>query len=262
MEIKAFFFDIDGTFYDHVTNQVLPQTLSAIDALKKQGYKVALCSGRTIEMAYQLHMIELYPWDGYVGGAGVSVYDKQMKPIYENFFSHNQVKEIFDLGKKYNVCIHSHGYYDFMSMALNEYSKQTFDEFHCEVPEVRNWNGEQLVALSAYEKKGYDWSSFSHIEGTELQFPNDTCVDFMKLDANKGLGIEKLMQYWGFDKHAYVAFGDSTNDIEMLQNAHIGIAMGNAKEDLKAHADMIIGPSNEPSIYETLVSLKFINKAL
>lgn len=46
MNIKAVFFDIDGTFYDHTTNRVLPSTKEAVRKLKEQGIKVALCSGR------------------------------------------------------------------------------------------------------------------------------------------------------------------------------------------------------------------------
>ena len=42
MEIKAVFFDIDGTFFDHHSNQVLPETMDAIRHLKANGYKLAL----------------------------------------------------------------------------------------------------------------------------------------------------------------------------------------------------------------------------
>ena len=45
MNIKAVFFDIDGTFYDHTTNRVLPSTKEAVRKLKEQGIKIALCSG-------------------------------------------------------------------------------------------------------------------------------------------------------------------------------------------------------------------------
>ena len=39
MNIKAVFFDIDGTFYDHTTNRVLPSTKEAVRKLKEQGIK-------------------------------------------------------------------------------------------------------------------------------------------------------------------------------------------------------------------------------
>ena len=39
MNIKAVFFDIDGTFYDHTTNRVLPSTKEAVRKLKEQGIR-------------------------------------------------------------------------------------------------------------------------------------------------------------------------------------------------------------------------------
>lgn len=51
VKCKAVFFDIDGTFYDHVTNQILPSSIQAVKELKEKGYKVALCSGRPLRMA-------------------------------------------------------------------------------------------------------------------------------------------------------------------------------------------------------------------
>ena len=42
MKINAVFFDIDGTFFDHVSGMVLPETLTAVKKLRENGYKVCL----------------------------------------------------------------------------------------------------------------------------------------------------------------------------------------------------------------------------
>ena len=39
-KIKAIFLDIDGTFFDHVTNQILPSSMEAIQKAKENGYKL------------------------------------------------------------------------------------------------------------------------------------------------------------------------------------------------------------------------------
>ena len=56
MNIKAVFFDIDGTFYDHTTNRVLPSTKEAVRKLKEQGIKVALCSGRPLHGSLTVYL--------------------------------------------------------------------------------------------------------------------------------------------------------------------------------------------------------------
>ncbi len=258
MKIKAVFFDIDGTFFDHHRGCVLPESVEAVTRLKQNGYKVALCSGRAKELAEQLGVLQMFAWDGYVGGAGCSVYDESGKLIQESYFTEEQCQKLFDLGKQYHVCIHSHGKYDFMTMPANEYSLKVFHDFHCNVPMVREWRHEPLIALSAYEKKGYDWSPFENIEGLEVQHPCDTCVDFLRSDVNKATGIHVLMDYWGFAPNEYMAFGDSMNDKEMLLEAACGIAMGSANERLKPYADKVIGSSSEPTIDQTLKEMKLI----
>ena len=67
MNIKAVFFDIDGTFYDHTTNRVLPSTKEAVRKLKEQGIKIALCSGRPLQLAAELPVFDEF--------CGIPIYD-------------------------------------------------------------------------------------------------------------------------------------------------------------------------------------------
>ena len=55
-----------------------------------------------------------------------------------------------------------------------------------------------------------------------------------------------------------MAFGDSMNDCEMLQEAAVGVAMGNAMDALKPYADHICGSSDTPAIYNTLTAYGLI----
>ena len=57
---------------------------------------------------------------------------------------------------------------------------------------------------------------------------------------------------------SYIAFGDSLNDVEMLTHAAIGIAMGNAHEDVKAIADYVTTRVSEDGILQALTSLHFL----
>lgn len=52
--------------------------------------------------------------------------------------------------------------------------------------------------------------------------------------------------------HDMMAFGDGENDIEMLQAAGIGIAMGNAMAEVKAAADEVTGSNNDEGIADAL----------
>ena len=67
--------------------------------------------------------------------------------------------------------------------------------------------------------------------------------------GGKGIGIEKMLAYYGLDKAEALAFGDGNNDREMLQAVGTGVAMENGSPELKALADEICGPVYEDGIY-------------
>jgi len=61
----------------------------------------------------------------------------------------------------------------------------------------------------------------------------------MHKDATKSKAIMALAQHWGIAQNEIIAFGDDVNDIDLLSYAGIGIAMGNAVEEVKAISDFV-----------------------
>ena len=64
-------------------------------------------------------------------------------------------------------------------------------------------------------------------------------TDIVSFDNSKARGMEAICHHYGIRQEETIAFGDGANDIEMLDWANIGIAMGNADEKVKKHADLI-----------------------
>ena len=69
-------------------------------------------------------------------------------------------------------------------------------------------------------------------------------VDMMPKGIDKSAAIEQILVANGVGFEALIAFGDAHNDLQMIRKAGIGIAMGNAMETIKQHADQIT-ESNE-----------------
>lgn len=258
MDIKAVFLDIDGTWYDHKTNQIFKENIEAVKKLQKNGIKVALCSGRPKEMAADLHVFEDVKWDGYIGVSGGVVHDENLKIIYRNTYTQEQLKEIFRIAEENNFCLFSFGEYEFMTKELNEISQRFIDQYHLNTPEVRTWNGENLTYISALGRGLKELQVFEGIEGIRFTASTTYVIDFIKENVSKAEAIDYLMNYWNIKGCDYIAFGDSINDIPMMQKATIGIAMGNAEEETKQAADMVIGSASTPAIAETLKKLNLI----
>ena len=68
------------------------------------------------------------------------------------------------------------------------------------------------------------------------------------LKATKGNALTWCAKHFGFDMSELVAFGDSLNDVSMLAAAGTGIAMGNAREDVKAMGFPICGRNDEDGV--------------
>jgi hydroxymethylpyrimidine pyrophosphatase-like HAD family hydrolase len=68
--------------------------------------------------------------------------------------------------------------------------------------------------------------------------------------AAKHLAVQRLVAEYAPGAKRVVAFGDNSNDLEMLQRAHVAVAVGNAKPELKAIAHHVIGHQDEDAVAE------------
>ena len=64
-------------------------------------------------------------------------------------------------------------------------------------------------------------------------------ADITAKGDTKQKGIDEIIRYFGIKLEETMAFGDGGNDITMLRHAAIGVAMGQAKENVKAAADYV-----------------------
>jgi len=76
----------------------------------------------------------------------------------------------------------------------------------------------------------------------------DGIVMIMHKDANKASGLAALATHWGIAQEEIAAFGDDFNDIDMLRYAGVGIAMGNALDEVKVIADFVCGTNEDDGI--------------
>ena len=70
---------------------------------------------------------------------------------------------------------------------------------------------------------------------------------------DKATGMEEFMRSYGFSAAEVAAFGDGGNDIAMLRFAGIGVAMGNANDEVKAMADYVTDDVDHDGIMNALL---------
>lgn len=90
---------------------------------------------------------------------------------------------------------------------------------------------------------------FSHYLDTYSD--NKYFLEVYSEKAGKWNSIKILKEMYGFDR--VVAFGDNRNDVEMLKNADVAIAVGNAQPEAKAVADIIIDTNENDGVAKYLL---------
>ena len=78
-------------------------------------------------------------------------------------------------------------------------------------------------------------------------------------DGSKGTALEHLARTLGVRREEVVAVGDSPNDVDMIQWAGLGVAMGNGPAEVRVSADLVARPASEEGLARLLEDL--LNKA-
>ncbi|MEK4244798.1 Cof-type HAD-IIB family hydrolase [Psychrobacillus sp. FSL K6-2684] len=77
-------------------------------------------------------------------------------------------------------------------------------------------------------------------------------IEIVRHGLNKAVGLDHVSKYLNIPKDRIIAFGDEDNDLEMIEYAGVGVAMGNAISPLQNIANEITSTNNEDGIAEFL----------
>ena len=77
-------------------------------------------------------------------------------------------------------------------------------------------------------------------------------VEVTANNVNKATAINSILDEWKLDKNEIIAFGDSNNDLEMLDYVGVGVAMGNASDNVKTQSDYVTLDNDSDGIYYAL----------
>ena len=78
------------------------------------------------------------------------------------------------------------------------------------------------------------------------------CIDILQDGIHKAWGLEELLKRWNLKPEQIMAFGDSENDIEMLELAGISYAMENAEDAVKRVATKVAPANSQAGVYQVL----------
>lgn len=231
------FFDIDGTLSDNDTRCVPESAKNALNRLKAEGFKLCIASGRNF---FRIHdeIRQINKWDYYISCNGHEIFDKKGNCLLRKFFPREVVEKCIELSGKTSVNIELKTEDStFIIYEPDETMLNAFDYFNVTPPTVKKYEGEKITSMMLFPVDGRKIPEFDDYEAIETLYGEAFYCDIVLKGFDKISAIRRVMEISG--ESSFIAIGDSNNDIKMIKEAAIGIAMGNANEKVKEAADFV-----------------------
>lgn len=264
-KIKVAIFDVDGTLFDYRNQKVHESTVKAIQCLREKGVTIVVATSRSYAELSE-DILTRVAADYYVAASGHCIQDTLGRSMFSERFTYEQVERVKELALKYDAgltlkyeqynCLYTH------PMEMQAIYSNIGDPRCCSVycTPMNQHQSELPVGFAIRAENGTraliceELSRYPNDYRMEL-YKNGIVADIYNPFANKMTALAHLIRRLGLSAENCIAFGDGKNDVEMIRWAGIGVAMGNAHEDVKAVADAVCGASWEDGIATYLCSL-------
>lgn len=219
-----FFLDIDGTIYDG--RQVAQEVIDAITRAREAGHMIFVNTARAyIGMPDQVYDL---PVNGWVNAFGLEIF-ADGRFIHRKFIPRKRVLEIAEYAFEKGVALYFEGE---IRLDLNCERDGRLNPKN--MGEFERMLGENRVCKFALPDglTDADRAAFS----ADFDFYD---IEVITKGYSKARGMQIVQEYYGVSRENTVAIGDTDSDIDMVNYAGIGIAMGNGTPRLKACANFV-----------------------
>ena len=270
---NVLFLDIDGTLLSHKTFTVPRSAEDAVRKARKKGAVVFLCTGRSLCMTRGILDPSLYDGTVFCNGAAVQLNGKleMEKPVDPSV-----VKHTIQSAERNHCAVSLMSSEVFFRNAMDmEVWKTRMEHFKVIDTAFRNVLNHALSADQLHGEPIYKmdirYISESDADGFEKELdPSLYMIHMLSEDGNsagggeitrtgatKGNAVRELMEtrYGGYQSYG---FGDSLNDLDLIQACDVGAAMGNAVQELKETADFVTGDIEEDGLAQAFHDLSLI----
>lgn len=277
MNKKIIFFDVDGTLVDvRPSREYIPEsTIRAIKETRKRGNLCFLCTGRSKAEIFP-HIMEV-GFDGIIGAGGGFV-EINGEMLYHKKVSIDQVNHVVNFFEEndFDYYIESNGglyasknlikrlesiiYGDLENdIKARELKENEPSHFIASLKEGQDMHRDDVNKICFLEKDGISFevvkkefeNEFNVINCTVPMF-GENSGELSVSGVNKQFAIKALIDHLNISREDTYAYGDGLNDIDMIEYCKYGIAVGNAKEELKKIADEVTDDIANDGIYNSM----------
>ena len=267
MTIKLIATDMDGTLLDPKGQVDIPRLEKILDQLEERGIRFVIATGNEIHRVKQLlgHLTERVVLI-VANGARIfegnqllqaQTWDDDMVNRALEFFKGRECQDQFVVTSMNGGFVKEGTVFtqleNFMTPEMIElfYQRMNF----VEELESHLFGGVLKMSLVVGEERSESvLEEINHLFNGYVQAVSSGygCIDILQSGIHKAWGLQELLKRWDIKAEEIMAFGDSENDVEMLQLAGIAYAMENADDKAKAVATDFAPSNSQAGVYQVL----------
>lgn len=270
--IKAILLDIDGTLTND-KKQITPRTRDALKAAQASGAVLVLASGRAnMGLTGFADVLDMRHHNGiFVCFNGAKALNYQTGEVYfQQTLTVDQGKRVLEHMQRFDVCpIYDKDDHMYLENAfftitrgsepwhIAEYEAHNNNYLLCEVAnnaEFLTWELNKILVAGQPEYLQEHWKEMAAPFEGELSsmFTAPFYYEFTPLGVDKTRALKETFAALGIARDEVIAFGDAQNDQSMIEWSGIGVAMGNAVDEVKEVADYVTLSNNDDGIAAAL----------
>lgn len=246
-------FDMDGTLLNS-NKKISADSLEAIEKALQAGKVVTLSTGRPVaELREYEEQLKNLPY--YICNSGALVLDRRTNEhIFENTLSESEILSIFEATKGIDVMLHNlseesyiqQNQFDRIEDFKMEIYRPLYGNYATMVEDMEKFykeNRPPLYKFNLYSKNEKDRAflkaKLSSLD-IAISYAERTSLECVPKNVSKGTALKALCQHLNIPIERSIAVGDADNDLEIIKTAGLGVAMGNANDNVKAIADITV----------------------
>ncbi|MEI7026813.1 Cof-type HAD-IIB family hydrolase [Paenibacillus sp. y28] len=231
---KLLALDMDGTLLDD-EHRVPRENAEAIQRARRAGIEVVLASGRHIDKVRDYRAALQLPMP-VVTTNGCEIWGADDKLIHREKMSWQDVQQFRQIGARLGIV--TQGY-----AAEGVFRRP--EEFP-EEQEALQLNWLMMLYRESDENKQAELLKALRETGSyEISMSGEHKIDVNPPGVSKASGLQHVCSLYGIRAEEVAAVGDGLNDKALLRWAGLGVAMGNAPEELKHEADWVTAPYDQ-----------------
>ena len=263
-KIKLVAIDLDGTLLTS-DKRVTENTIKTLKKVIEQGVIVVIATGRPLlGLDTVIKEVPRSPYLLTTNGARI-VNTETGEVILEKLIPHEVVLDIFDVLKKYDcvkeIFYKGQGFVDteeferihlyHMMPEMIEYFQRTRKPTPNLIEYIKQTKGNADKAQAIFRDmkvREQVWRELDDLNELNLADSLHYNIEINAKGVEKGSSLEFLADDLGILHEEVMAIGDGANDVRMLEVAGIGVAMGNAKEEIKRVANVVTTSNDEDGV--------------